>query len=151
MSYRSRALLSTRGWNLSFGAKTMCRRWRWQKKDGEVEDQDQETFFSGGPPARLGFAPPFSVRQTLSHRAPHEWNWENTVRLRINFPFLWFHFGLRTWAAAALTWAEGEYTWAEGEQAWAEPEHPEHPFWPPSCPTMVSLPNFAQESVSAPF
>jgi hypothetical protein len=40
-------------------------------------------------------------------------------RFRINFPFRWFRFSLRTWAIAALTWAKGEYTWAE-------PEHPEH-------------------------
>jgi hypothetical protein len=42
--------------------------------------------------------------------------------LRINFPFRWFCFSLRTWAAAALTWAKGEHTWAEGEHAWADPE-----------------------------
>jgi len=43
----------------------------------------------------------------------------DTHRLRINFPFRWFRFSLRTWAAAALTWAEGERTWSEPEHAWA--------------------------------
>jgi hypothetical protein len=64
--------------------------------------------------ARLGTNP---IRRTRKRKLIHD-----THRLRINFPFRWFHFSLRTWAAAALTWAEGEYTWAGGEHAGAEPE-----------------------------
>lgn len=51
-----------------------------------------------------------------------EWIFENTHRLRINFPYRWFRFILRTWATAALIWAKGEHTGAKPEHTWAEPE-----------------------------
>jgi hypothetical protein len=86
----------------------------------------------------------------------------NTPRLRINFPFRWFRFSLRTRATAALTWAKGEHAGVEPEQSWVEPElswpRPESTC-PPWCgihfdllcaPATVSLPDFARKSVSAP-
>jgi hypothetical protein len=74
----------------------------------------------------------------------------NTYRLRINFPFRWFRFSLRTWATAALTWAEGEHAWAEPEQSLSILTTPWvnlhtimwNPFWPPVCPAYSFLTEF---------
>jgi hypothetical protein len=52
---------------------------------------------------------------------------QDTDRLRINFPFRCFCFGLRTWAAAALIWAEREHTWAEPKQNLSMPEQSLNP------------------------
>jgi hypothetical protein len=76
-----------------------------------------------------------------------------------------FCLSLRTWAAAAKTWGKGQHIWLEPEKAW-ESLRPARAAYDYAlsqvthynmesilasyAPAIVSLPNLAQESVSAP-